>query len=406
MQLNVSRHRLLTLVFLSVCTTPAVTGVLPDDRTDALYHRYQGGGITIQGPSVLVQKKITDNFAVNGNWYQDYISSASIDVKLSASPYKEKRTQETAGFQYLHGKSTYSAGLIHSSEPDYTANTTYYSVSQDMFGDLTTFSMTYKRGWDKVYRDLKDANGQIVNDPSFGGFDKDGNPVSFKDADHRGYSVGLSQILTRTLIGNFNYEVLTDQGYLQSPYRKILYRNPGAGLGYTQAEQVYPNTRTSNAGSIQLKYYAPWRAAFTGSYRYFSDTWGIRAHTAEFGYTHPAFKKLIFDGSFRFYKQNAATFFSDLFPRANSQNFMARDRELAAFNSYTVGVGVSYDFPIPRNPWINRSSFSVRFDHMLIDYKDYRNALLIGANPDWSAGNEPLYKLNANILQAFWSVWF
>ena len=104
MQLNVSRRRLLTLIFLSVCATPAVTGVLPDDRTDALYHRYQGGGITIQGPSILVQKKITDNFAVNGNWYQDYISSASIDVKLSASPYKEKRTQESAGFQYLHGK--------------------------------------------------------------------------------------------------------------------------------------------------------------------------------------------------------------------------------------------------------------------------------------------------------------
>src|SRR6201999_562690 len=169
MQLNVIRHRLLTLLFLSVCATPAVTGVLPDDRTDAMYHRYEGGGITIQGPDILVQKKITDNFALTGSWYQDYISSASIDVKLSASPYKEKRTQETGGVMYLHRKSTYSAGLIHSDEPDYKANTTYYSVSQDMFGDLTTLSLTYKRGWDKIYRDLKDANGQIINDPSFGG---------------------------------------------------------------------------------------------------------------------------------------------------------------------------------------------------------------------------------------------
>ena len=407
MQLNVSRIRLLTLLLLSVCATPAVTGVLPDDRTDALYHRYQGGGITIQGPSILVQKKITDNFALTGNWYQDYISSASIDVKLSASPYKEKRTQESGGFQYLHGKSTYSAGLIHSVEPDYKSNTTYYSVSQDMFGDLTTLSMTYKRGWDKVYRDLKDATtGQIINDPSFGGFDKEGNPISSKNADHRGYSVGLSQILTRTLIASFNYEVLTDQGYLQSPYRKILYLNSQAGLGYTLAEQIYPNTRTSNAGSIQLKYYLPWRAALTGSYRYFSDTWAIRAHTAEAGYTHPLYKRWILDGTFRFYTQNAASFYSDLFPRANFQNFMARDRELAAFNSYTVGIGASYDFPIPRNPWINRSSFTVRLDHLLIDYKDYRNALLIGPATGYSAGNEPLYKLNANILQAFWSVWF
>src|SRR5215475_3706674 len=123
----------LTVVF--VCVTPALAGVLPDDRTDALYHRYQGGGITIQGPSILIQKKVTDNFAVNANWYQDYISSASIDVKLSASPYKEKRTQKSAGLQYLHGKSTYSAGLISGVEPDYKANTRYYSVSQDMFGD-------------------------------------------------------------------------------------------------------------------------------------------------------------------------------------------------------------------------------------------------------------------------------
>lgn len=412
MQLSVSRtttsllQRVLALLALCVCVTPALAGVLPDDRTDALYHRYQGGGITIQGPSILIQKKITDNFALTGNWYQDYISSASVDVKLSASPYKEKRTQESGGFEYLHGKSTYSAGIIHSSEPDYKSNTTYYSVSQDMFGDLTTISMTYKRGWDKVYRDLKNADGQIVNDPSFGGFDKDGNPISFKDADHRGYAVGLTQILTRTLIASFNYEVLTDQGYLQSPYRKILYLNPQAGLGYTQAEQVYPNTRTSNAASLELKYYLPYRAAVTGSYRYFSDTWGIRAHTAELGYTHPAFKRWIFDGTVRFYTQNAASFYSDLFPRANSQNFMARDRELAAFNSYTAGIGAAYDFPIPRNPWINRSSITVRLDHLLIDYKDFRNALLIGPSTGYTAGNEPLYKLNANIFQAFVSVWF
>jgi hypothetical protein len=408
------RQRVSTLLVLCACAAPVFGGVLPDDRADVLYHRYQGGGITIQGPSVLVQKKITDNFALTGNWYQDYISSASIDVKLSASPYKEKRTQESGGFQYLHGKSTYSAGIIHSSEPDYKSNTAYYSVSQDMFGDLTTVSMSFSRGWDKVYRDFKDAaTGQIKNDPCFGNgsrpcltTDPTGSNIPFQDVDHRTYSVGLTQILTRTLIASFNYEVLTDQGYLANPYRKILYLNPQAGLGYTQAEQIYPNTRTSNAGSLELKYYLPYRAALTGSYRYFSDTWGIRAHTAQIGYTHPAFKKWIFDGTLRFYTQNAASFYSDLFPRANFQNFMARDRELAAFNSYTAGIGASYEFPIPRNRWINRSSFNVRIDHLLIDYKDFRNALLIGTAPEFTAGNEPLYKLNANIFQAFLSVWF
>jgi Protein of unknown function (DUF3570) len=404
-RMSLQRHGK-TLLALCLCVTPALAGVLPDDRTDALYHRYQGGGITIQGPSVLIQKKITDNFAVNGNWYQDYISSASIDVQLSASPYKEKRTQKSGGFQYLHGKSTYSAGIINSVEPDYKSNTTYYSLSQDMFGDLTTITMTYKRGWDKVYKDFKNSNGQIQNQDDFGGRDKNGNPISFKDADHRGYAIGLSQILTRNLIASFNYEVLTDQGYLQNPYREILFLTPGQGRGFGKGPQVYPNTRTSNAASIDAKYYLWYRAAVTAQYRYFSDTWGIRAHTAELSYTHPAWRSFIFDGSFRFYTQNAANFYSDLFPRINFQNFQARDRELAAFNSFTLGAGAAYDFPIPRNRWINRSSLNVRYDHLLIDYKDFRNALLIGTNPNYTAGNEPLYKLNANIFQVFFSIWF
>jgi hypothetical protein len=71
-----------------------------------------------------------------------------------------------------------------------------------------------------------------------------------------------------------------------------------------------------------------------------------------------------------------------------------------------VGVGAAYDFAIPRLPWINKSSLNIRLDHLLIDYKDYRNALLIGQSPEWTPGNEPLYRLNANILQAFFSIWF
>jgi hypothetical protein len=71
---------------LCLACVPAVAGVLPEDSVDVMYHRYQGGGITVQGPSILVQKRIGDHFAVNANYYQDYISSASIDVLLSASP--------------------------------------------------------------------------------------------------------------------------------------------------------------------------------------------------------------------------------------------------------------------------------------------------------------------------------
>ena len=381
-----------TLLTLCVIAAPALGGVLPEDRADVLWHVYNGGGITIEGPSVLVRKKVADNLSLSANYYEDMISSASIDVKLSASPYHETRKQETVAADYLHGKSTYSAGFITSKEPDYKANTSYFAVSQDMFGDLTTVTLGYRRAWDRVFRDIKTPDGVIENDPTF-----------HQRADHRGYSLSLTQILTRNAILGFNYELLTDQGYLANPYRKIRYLSPGQGEGFTLADQVYPNTRTSNAASAQLKYYLPYRAALTGQYRFFRDTWGIRAHTLELDYTHPVWKRWIFDASLRYYRQGAADFYSDLFPRANYQNFMGRDRELAAFHSYTLGAGASYQFAVPGVRWISKSSANVRVDHLMVDYSDFRNALLAGT---YGAGNEPLYKLNANIFQVFVSIWF
>jgi hypothetical protein len=386
-----------TLLTLCLIAAPALAGVLPEDRADVLWHSYNGGDITIQGPSVLVRKKVSDNLSLSANYYEDMISSASIDVKLSASPYHETRKQESVGADYLHGKSTYSAGFITSKEPDYKANTSYFSVSQDMFGDLTTLTLGYRRGWDRIYEDRKDSQTQqIVTDTIF----YNGRPAT---ADHRGYSLSLTQILTRNAILGFNYELLTDQGYLANPYRKIRYLSPGQGAGFTLADQVYPNTRTSNAASVQLKYYLPYRAALTGQYRFFHDTWGILAHTVELDYTHPAGKHWILESSLRYYTQKHADFYSDLFPRADYQNFMARDRELAAFHSYTVGAGASYQFMVPGVHWISKSSANVRVDHLLVDYSDFRNALLAGT---YGAGNEPLYKLNANIFQVFVSIWF
>ena len=381
-----------TLLALGIAVAPALAGVLPEDRADVMWHLYRGGDITIQGPSVLVRKKVGDNLSLSANYYEDMISSASIDVKLSASPYHETRRQESVAADYLHGKSTYSAGFITSKEPDYKANTEYFAVSQDMFGDLTTLTLGYRRGWDRVYRDIKTPQGFIENDPTF-----------HERADHRGYSLSLTQILTRNAILGFNYELLTDQGYLANPYRKIRYLSPGQGAGFTLADQVYPTTRTSSSASLQLKYYLPYRAALTGQYRFFHDTWGITARTAEVDYTHPVRKHLILDGSFRYYHQGPADFYNDLFPRANYQNFMGRDRELAAFNSYTVGAGASWLFAMPFVPALGKNSINLRVDHLMIDYSDFRNALLAGT---YGAGNEPLYKLNANIFQVFVSIWF
>jgi hypothetical protein len=83
---------------------------------------------------------------------------------------------------------------------------------------------------------------------------------------------------------------------------------------------------------------------------------------------------------------------------------MARDRELAAFQTYTVGLGAAYQLPHPSwAPWMSKSTINLHVEHLLVNYSDFRNALLA---PEYGAGNEPLYKLNANIFTLFLSVWY
>jgi hypothetical protein len=386
-----------TRLALFLLLVPAATwaGVLAEDRADVMYHRYQGGGLTVQGPSVLVRKKLGESFAATANYYVDAISSASVDVLVSgASPYKERRDQKSLAVEYLRGKSTWSGSYLTSSENDYKARNWSLGVSQDMFGDLTTVSIGYSRGNDTIYKIIDDPTEGKVRDPDFR-----------RKVERHSYRVGVTQVLTRDLLLSLNFETVTEQGYLQNPYRSMRYLPAPGSPVYARAPEIFPNTRTGNAGSARLKYYLPWRAALEGQYRFYGDTWDIRAHTAKLEYTHP-WKQWNFSGSYRFYSQNSADFFSDLFPAIDAQNFMARDKETSALTGHTVGLGAAYELPMGwASSWLKRGTATLRVDHMMIDYAQFRDLRDYppGTVPP---GTEPRYSLTANIIQFYLSFWF
>src|SRR5690606_35664575 len=91
-------------------------GVLPEDRADLLYHSYDSGGVTIDGPSLLVRKQFADKFSASANYYIDRVTSASIDVVTTASPYTEERTQYSVGLDYLHDRWLLNLGYTSSEE--------------------------------------------------------------------------------------------------------------------------------------------------------------------------------------------------------------------------------------------------------------------------------------------------
>jgi len=375
-----TRSPLLAALLLAA-SGPLCAAVLPDERADLLYHTYDGGGVSVSGPSLLVRKNIGDSVSVYGNYYMDSVSSASIDVMTTASPYADERTEHSLGIDYLRGNTTLSLSFSNSDESDYQADTLSLDISQGMFGDLTTVTMGYSQGRDVIGRS---------NDPTFR-----------ERANRQHYRLGLAQILTRNLIVSINGEAITDQGFLNNPYRSVRYLDPLSARGYSYEPEVYPRTHTSVATALRARYFLPYRAALFGEYRRYGDTWGINADTYEIGYVHPYRERWLFEVRLRHYRQNAADFYSDLFPYAQAQNFLARDKELSTFTSQTIGTTLTYELNT-RWRYIERSTLNLSFDHIRFRYQDFRDLTKPVATP----GDEPLYEFSANVLQLYFSLWY
>jgi len=360
--------------------------VLPEERADAMYHRYDGGGVTVDGPALLVRKNFRETLSVSGSYYVDNVSSASIDVVTSgASGYSEQRTEYSVGAQYLYDKSILSAGYSNSDESDYNADTWYLNVSQDFFGDLTTVTFGYTRGEDDVYQN--------------------GNAEFAGDIERQHFRLGVSQIATPSLLLSLDYELITDEGYLNNPYRSYRYLSDplDPAAGYQFAREVYPDTRTSDAAALRGLYYLPGRHTMGGGYRYFTDDWGIDAHTLDIGYTHAWNEHWVFDLKYRYYWQTGADFYSDLFEFASQddKDWRARDKELSEFDNQTVSLYVTYERPL-RYRLFERAAVVLQWDHVWFDYQDFSDLRAAVDTP----GEEPAYDFEADILKLVFTLWY
>lgn len=344
--------------------------VLPEDRSDIMYHSYQGGGVKAHGPALLLREGIGDKASLAASYYADTVSGASIDVVTTASPYKDKRDEYGLSGDYLYRDSVLSFAYTTSKESDYLADTYSFNVAQELFGGLTTVNLGYSSGHDTVLRNT-DATFEAT-------------------LDRYQYRVGISQIITKSLIMSLNYEAVIDDGYLNNPYRSVLL------AGGTTLGEKYPTTRDSHAFAwrlvkgLDLFDKQELRSAIKFDYRYFWDTWDITAHTTEFGYQQYFGKPWLADWHIRYYSQSKAVFYGDSFP--TEFLYMARDKELSSYSSLSLGAKLTFRF-------IDRTSFKVAqglaFDYLKFNYDDFT---------DVRTGE--LYSFNAKTLQWFVSFWY
>ena len=356
--------------------------------------------MTIHGPSVLVRKKLAEKYAVSANYYMDMVTSASIDVEVErreriqgrARPV-QPRLRLPARQDHVQPRATRTAKRT-TTRPRRPS----FGISQDLFGDLTTISMGFSRGADVVRR--RDTITDQI-DPTFK------EPI-----DRWSYRVGVSQILTKRLISSLQLEVITDEGFLNNPYRSYRYRQSERRPPVRARDRDLSAHAHQQRGRLERALLpALSRGGRTAAIASSRTPGASRRARSKLGYTHPMGTVDASKSSFRYYTQGNADFYSDLFDRPNQQNFLARDKELSTFVSQALQRGRDVRL---RCRAAGASSRRARSTSVTTASSSTTKTSATRASrccrpsdPNFRpAGTEPLYTFGANVIQVFVSVWF
>ena len=155
--------------------------------------------------------------------------------------------------------------------------------------------------------------------------------------------LGATQVLTRNTLLQLNFIRSHASGYMTNTHKFLSVVHPltGETLTYSPLTEKRPDKRYSNALYAQINH-ALGSGVFYGSYRYFQDTWGIKAHTVDFKYRQPVTEKLYVQPHIRHYTQGAADFYRSMLAVGETPAYASADYRLAKLQTNSIGVKLGY----------------------------------------------------------------
>ncbi len=343
---------------------PAGSGLLDDWSVDtALAYYHEQGRIQAIEPIVNASKAFSDGEALSLNATFDSLSGSSPNGALTG---RAPQTFASPSGTSLTGKRTYttpagelpvdpkyhdqrlavggdwtvpltrvtqlSAGGKLSEEHDFLSATVNATIAHDFNEKNTTVSF----GISDEYDSIKPIGGAPVAGSAYSLFDKAGN----KAKDGVGILVGMTQVMTRNWLTEFNVSVDRFTGYLNDPYKIIsVVDTAGNTTGYVYESR--PDQRIRKSAYWENRVTWTNQVSTALSLRAMADDWGVRSDTAQL-HLHLSFsdRDRYIEPSLRWYRQTAAEFYTPwaLGTEKPASSYESSDSRLAAFHALTYGL--------------------------------------------------------------------
>lgn len=254
----------------------------------------------------------------------------------------------------------WSAKLSVSTEYDYFSlgfGGSYTKLFNEKNTEFSVNGNVYIDTWSIIYPyELRPftANGQGSDDFLFDAYPILGYPdynPDFTELDKKGrnsYSIGLnfSQILSKKLQGSLAADFVLQEGLLSTPFQRVYFADVEDTFiqNFQLADDIerLPSNRFKTAVGGRLNYYINEIFVLRSYYRYYTDDWGIKSHTASLEVPVKISQKFTLYPSYRFYQQTAADYFAPYEEHLSEEEFYTSDYDLSEYNANQYGFGVNY----------------------------------------------------------------
>jgi hypothetical protein len=299
---------------------PPTNGVISLGYLD--YRDSQSGldRINVHAPSISVMAPVAGVWTVGGSLVSDDVSGASPRYHTAISGASHMNDNRTAGdfsaTRYFD-RGTVTMGAAYSTEHDYISRALSLQGSLESESHNTTWTAGIGHSNDSI----NPVNNIVTNEKK-----RTTNVL-----------LGVTQVLTASDVGQLTLTHDEGEGYFSDPY-KALDNRPRSRSESTLLAR-WNHHIASTDGTSRL------------SYRYYRDSYGIRAHTLAEEYVQPLSQGWTVTPEVRLYTQSAASFYYDPVydaqfgapfpPGYNGTGFMSADQRLSGFGAVTLALKVS-----------------------------------------------------------------
>lgn len=166
--------------------------------------------------------------------------------------------------------------------------------------------------------------------------------------------LSVSQVVNKNMQLLFIIDAAYQNGFLSMPFHRIYFD------GGTEATELLPSSRLKLPVGIRMNYFVGNKMILRSFYRFYYDTWGLSAHTADIEAVYKFGPFFSVSPFYRFYIQNGINYFAPYLQHTDTEKYYSSNYDLSPFKSHFWGAGLKIT-PLKKVAGI--SQFELRYGH-------------------------------------------